>query len=269
MDLRTVMRIRQSDIKTFQECALKWKFQHVDRAIRSQSSALSFGTVIHVAVEAMEVEDSLDVGVTKFTDMWDNLGDYGLEYEYLLPRNTHASYRELGLDILRNWWSLIKWDTDVVIAREHSFVVPIGDGHELEGTPDKVAVRTIGSTEYLLIPDYKTSARKPTRNYLNHDLQFTAYAYATTQPEFWEGIEDGMKLFEHFKDTPRAGEMVFLRTPERIFAGERNEVHYNRLRHAVNAIADSIDCGIFVPTITGESCQFCDFREPCGIEGVV
>jgi hypothetical protein len=260
------VEIRQSTIKQFMECPLRYKFAE-EGAPREQSSALSFGTVIHEAVLHMETapDNNLAVGIAKFDSMWDNLEAHNLAYDYLMPRNTHDGYREMGRKILRDWWSLIQWESDVVLGREYTFTVPIGS-NTLTGTVDKLALRPLkGGGFGVLVSDYKTSAKQPTRDYLQHDVQFHAYSYATTQPEFWAGIPGGENLYQVYKDAPRMGEWVHLRTPKRIDAGFRTQVHYNRLKYAVEQIELSVSLGIFVPDISGSACEFCEFRQRCGL----
>lgn len=269
------MIIRQSDIKTWMACPLRWKFQK-EGAEREQSSALSFGSVIHEAVLVMEVQQSLAAGIAHFDEMWDNLAKYGLAYDYVMPRNSHQGYRDMGHKILRDWWQLIQWESDVVLAREYNFTVPIGS-HELTGTVDKLALRPLkGAKGFgVLVSDYKTSAKQPTRDYLQHDIQFHAYCYATTQPEFWDNLPPvkladgseitGPELFVKYIDAPRMGEWVHLRTPRRIDAGVRTDVHYNRLKYAIDQIEASVATGIFVPDISGASCEYCEFRQRCGL----
>lgn len=226
---------------------------------------MSFGTAIHDAIMCMEVAGDLATGLSRFDLLWDNPERFGIAYDYLIPRNSHAGYRDLAHKILRDWWMLIQWESDIVLAREHYFKVPI-DGHELEGTADKVALRPQRDGSYsLLISDYKTSASPPTRNYLQHDVQFHAYCYASTQAEFWATITNGAQLFADFYDAPREAEWVHLRLTKRIPGGFRTAVHYERLRYAIEQIDQSIALGIFVPDMSGGKCEFCEFRKACGL----
>lgn len=121
-----------------------------------------------------------------------------------------------------------------------------------------------------MVVTHNTSKKTPTYGYLEEDLQFTAYSYATLQPEFWVAMfpgqpAKGLELYEKYKDLPRYGEWVQLTDSKRMDAGIREERHYNRLIMAVNAMADSIAMRIFVPTISGETCRFCDYRKQCGL----
>jgi len=265
--------VRQSDLKLFSECALKWKYQNIDGLRRTQSGATIFGSIIHDCVLQLETGTPVETVVLEFCAMWDNPEAYNDKFEdnmridYYLRATNWKKYREEGIRIIRTWWDIIQWESDIVLAREHTFDVPIGDGHVLHGTADKVALRYLpkANTRAVLISDYKTGRKEPTYDYLNDDIQFTAYSYASTQPEFWAGIQNGAALFEELADAPRSTEWVHLRTPKRKDAGEREQYHYNRLIMAVNEMARSVAAGIFVPTISGESCRYCEFREQCGL----
>jgi CRISPR/Cas system-associated exonuclease Cas4 (RecB family) len=259
------VRLRQSDIKKFTECPLKYRFANIDNLPREQSSALSWGTTMHEAVYVMEGAHSLQDGIDHFCRMWDDLASYDLVYDYLLPRNTHERYRSEGIRILKELWLLYQWDTDVVLGREIPFEVPLGDNHTLTGTMDKLALRTLkGGEQVILVSDYKTNAKLPTRSYLRHDVQFTAYAYATTQLEFWQQFGQP-SLHYDLLDLRRVGEWVHLRGPQKIDAGERVAQDYERLRMVADGMELTIAFGAYVPTLTGTSCEFCEFRVNCGL----
>lgn len=258
------MIVRQSGLKTWTDCNLRYAFQEKG-AVREQSSALSWGTAMHDAVLTMEVAGDLTVGINRFRQVWNDLSILDIEYDYMIPRNTHQGYLEMAERLLREWFYLIQWESDVVLGREYQFSVPLGT-HTLTGTVDKLAIRQQkGGETVVLVSDYKTNAKTPTRDYLAHDVQFSAYCYATTQPEFWIGIPDGDQLFKNHMDSRRFGEWVHLRGPKRIDAGVREQYHYNRLRYAVDMIERSTLMDIYQPNLTGEKCEYCEFRQTCGL----
>lgn len=263
------MHVRQSDLKLWQKCPLQYRWTHVDKIPREQSGSLSYGSIIHDCVLFLETTHDLNTAIERFYWFWDDPTRLDPEYKisYYVRGTNWKKYREAGPALLRNWWSIIQWDSDANVAREHHFEVPIGDGHVLNGTADKVAVRYMPklNRRVLLISDYKTNNKTPTYDYLAEDLQFTAYGYASTQREFWTGIPNGEQLFAEFADVPRWGEWVALTSPKRMDAGERTQQQYNRLIYAVNALAESVAMRIFVPNISGESCRYCDFRKQCGL----
>lgn len=224
---------------------------------------------MHDCVLWMEVNQDVEGACTRFHAMWDDteaaLGDDG-RIDYWERGRSYAKSRIDGERILRDWWHIIQWESDVILGRELYFEVPIGE-HTLVGTLDKLALRYNPKLDQqvVLISDYKTAAKVPTYEYLEDDLQFAAYGYASTQPEFWTPIPNGEALFRQLKDAPRWGEWVHLKTPRRMDAGIREQRHFNRLRMAVDAFAASVDLRIFVPNISGESCKYCAHRKRCGL----
>jgi len=273
----TPFLVRQSDLKTWSKCPLMYRYQKVDKLARTQSGSLTFGTIIHACVLYMETSEDVEGAVSMFQEMWaspesfdEQLEQNGqsLKVDYYVKGTNFKKYAAEGERILRSWWGLIQWESDHVLAREYQFTVPIGNGHLFTGTIDKLALRympKVPGRRVVLVSDYKTTRKEPTYDWLNDDLQFTAYSYATTQPEFWAGITNGEALYEELMDVPRWGEWVQLMGPKRKDAGERLAHHYNRLTIAVDELARSVEAGIFVPNISGESCLYCDFRDRCGL----
>lgn len=263
--------MRQSLLKLWQICPLQYRYSEVDGLPREQSSALTFGSLVHHAVLLLETTGDLEATVQWFKGAWADPAAVAAEYEITewIKGTSYAKYARDGEAILRDWWSIIRWESDTVLAREYSFRVPIGE-HHLVGTIDKLALRHMPKRrrQVVLVSDYKTNRRLPTYEYLGDDLQFTAYCYATTQPGFWTGIENGEALYEQTRDWPRYGEWVALKGPKRMDAGERTSIHYNRLEYAVNMIAESVALRIFPPNISGASCRYCSFRSRCGLNPI-
>lgn len=283
------MIVRQSDLKKWNECPLKVKYMYLDDLPREQSGSLTFGSILHDCIHwmetqiemlvakahiearqasAQELNDILKQTIVRFQEFWiqPTLLDPTYQPQYYVRGTSWKSFMERGPKVLEGWFGVASWDENVALGREHEFRVPIGDGHTLWGTVDKVEVGYVGEVDgyAVKIVDYKTDKKVPTYGYLAEDLQFSAYAYASLQPEFWENI-GGQEAYERFKDLPRVGEWVQLTGPKRMSAGERTQRHYNRLVMAVNAYAESFAMRIFVPTISGESCRYCEYRGPCGL----
>lgn len=269
--------LRQSDIKLWQRCPLAWKYQNIDQLPRELSASSVFGSIVHACVRHMEVNQDLPGALQLFHTYWDNPllltpspGDPPYRIDYYVRGTTWRKFSDKGPRLLKDWWSIIQWDGDTVLAREYGFEVPAGTngrGHRLRGTLDKLAIRWMPkfNSFVVLISDYKTNNKAPTYDYLDEDIQFTAYAYATTRPEFWEGLPNGAELYERFRTLPRHAEWVALTIPRRMDAGPRNQQHFNRLHMAVDGIADSVAMRIFIPNVSGESCRYCEFRGPCGL----
>lgn len=269
------MLVRQSDLKQWQSCPLKVRYDKVDGLRRLQSGSLTFGSIIHHCTQVMEETGDLEAAILLFKELWLDPSKLGAEYpiDYYVKGTSWVKYMEEGQRILRDWFAIFSWDTDLVLAREYTFTVPIGDGHHLTGTIDKLKVvyRADLDRWVLLISDYKTSRKTPTYGYLDEDLQFTAYCYATTQDEFWEHLPGGRGLLlrDQYRDFPRYGQWVQLSASKTMDAGIREQRHFNRLVMAVNAYAQSLALRIFVPNLSGESCRYCEFRQQCGLPELI
>ena len=268
------IRVRQSDLSTWQRCPLSWRYQNIDLLQRTQGGSAVFGTLVHDCVLFMEENDDLPGALDRFRRGWVDpvaaLGQDKGQIDYYERARSWVKFSELGEEILTNWYEIHRWDPDTVIAREYTFDVPIGNGNVLTGTVDKLAIRYMAALDQhvVLISDYKTNAKRPTYDWLGDNLQFTAYCYATLQPEFWTGIQNGDALHQRFLKYPRHGEWVQLQGPVRLPTGERNQQHYNRLVYAVDQFSESVAFRIFVPTINGDACRYCEYRPNCGLDPI-
>lgn len=266
------MKVRQSTLKTWAKCPLIYKHQEIDGLPREQSASATFGSILHDVILHMETHRDLDGALELFRKYWldPTLLDPEYQVDYYVRGTNWKKFAEKGERILRDWWSVIQWDADLTLAREYTFEVPIGsNGNTLNGTLDKLVIRyrAKDDTYVVLVSDYKSNNKVPTYGYLEEDLQFSAYCYATTRPEFWAGLPGGrgLELFEQYKLLPRYGEWVQLTETKRMDAGIREQRHYNRVAMAVDALAESVAMRVFVPTISGESCRYCEYRKPCGL----
>lgn len=264
--------LRQSDIKLWLKCPLAWRFANVEKLPRLQGGALTYGSILHDCVFHLETTRDLDAAIERFERFWrePTLLDPSYGVEYYHRGASWVKYATEGPEVLRHWAKIIEWDSELVLAREYTFDLPIGrNGHRLRGTLDKLVIAFHPKTGAYVVKvvDYKTDRKTPKYDFLEEDLQFSAYCWATTQREFWEGLPGGRgpELFEQYKHLPRRGEWVQLTGPRIMDAGERVDRHYRRLSTAVDAISDSIAMGIYVPTISGETCRYCDYRGPCGL----
>jgi RecB family exonuclease len=262
------MQIRQSDLKTWYQCPLKWRFQNIDGLPRLQNASATFGSVLHDCVFHLETTGDLQGTLDRFEKLWRDPELLGAEHriDHYVKGTSWTRFAQEGPDIIRKWWKVIEWESDQVLAREFTFDVPIGSGHVLHGTLDKLAIRYRADIDSFVVQvvDYKTNRKVPKYDFLQEDIQFSAYSYATTRPELWEQL-GRPEWYEQYRDLPRYGEWVQLTGPRRMDAGPRIERQYVRLAAAVDGVAESVAARIFIPNISGETCLYCDFRGPCGL----
>ncbi len=295
------MKVRQSSLASFARCAQQVHLEDVarQRGIRERTlSATAFGTVIHHCAQTLEEkvhEDhpkAIDVAVATFEHYWhpENIGDLvpgGID-EWL-PRQTYGGLLIRGRDNLRAYHASLLNDTGVLLALEHSFEVPMRvfvpvttsagnaqflEDHELIGTVDRLALRKDSRNRpYISIDDFK-SGQKPT--YLRHSIQFTAYSWASTRPEFWdmwpaEEVESlakplrrkGLALFQDGSGmpvVPRKGRWIALRDSFGVHdAGWRVEADFQRLHKAVGQYIAARRADIYPLSPSGQVCTYCPF----------
>ena len=285
------MLIHQSDLAAWSRCAAQYGYKRAGIADKS-NSASAYGSVMHHALQVFErtrITDGFDTAVRSALETFVHYSN-PLNIEAVcepvpndgwLPRQGYSELRARGIEAIKKYADLIRFDDHELLATEYSFIVPIhgtwdydlGQPHELAGSIDRLAVRHYSRKVAVCIDDYKTGKEY---KYLRHNLQFTAYAYASLQPEFWLGAqgedgfgpERGQALMERFAEAGRRGTWINMRTFKFQDAGWRGEKDYARFTLAVEQLTASIKADIFPLSITGENCHFCPFRDFCGGVGL-
>lgn len=265
------IRLRQSKLKIWSECALQAHLDDVTVQPRRVNGKAVFGTVVHYCLErynsGLPVEDAVEL----FKTTWDDPTSITEAPTYWPKYTTYGGLRTKGIEIVREYDDKNRWENREIICSEHRFLVPFGD-HELEGTVDHVEVRKAGNgRKTLRVVDYKTNSKKPTFIDLRLNIQFTVYIYATLQKEFWvgngpdyPGILGGEKLFQQLQNTPRRGIWYHLMTNQEVDAGNRDEDDFMRLYRLVEQINRAEEAQVFVPRI-GEPCMFCAHTANCNV----
>lgn len=302
-----MLLFHQSDLSALARCPAQLGYKRAGLPTKS-NSAMAFGSVIHDVLEYMErhfyelrIEHAHKLKTVayaqgynqivfnakqRFVHYWNPMNIEAIcdpvPPDGWLPRQGYNELRTRGIDAIQKYGELIRFDDSELLATEYSFRVPIvgtvdedtGEPHELAGSVDRLAVRHYLQKPVVAIDDWKSG-----RDYKNlrHNLQFTAYSYASTQKEFWTGavggedgygVERGTQLYERFADTPRRNTWINLRLFKFQDAGWRGPQDYERFKLAILQFAALIKADIFPLTISGEVCQYCEFRSICGGIGV-
>lgn len=301
--------VRQSDLSSWARCQLQKYYKDRARANPDAPqpeglSATVYGTVVHYALMHMEEAmhegdpDALKLALKTFEHYWDpdHLQELGERITQWLPRQSYGGLRERGREAIKTHYALLKSDESWLLALEYQFAVPLEiDGviHTLTGTVDRLSIRKYARRPYLSLDDNKTG-KQPT--YLRYNTQGSAYAYASTCPEFWYGwAESGMGELETF-DVETIGrlEQMFSSWGYRLHSGThgelplasrrfrwinlqqikfadggwRTERDYARLKLAIDGYVRSCEHGTYSVTSTGEVCVYCPFRATCGGVGL-
>ena len=273
---------------------------------RSTNSAAAYGSVMHNSLQILErmihegrvmypdprdprmmevIRQAVDVAVRNFLHYWLPANIEAIcepvPADGWLPRQGFNELRAKGVEVIKKYADLIRFDDHELLALEYGFLVPIdgtwddelGEPHMLAGSIDRLAVRHFSRKPAVAVDDYKTGKEQ---RYLRHNAQFTGYCYATTKREFWVGHrgedgfgeERGEQLYQRFQNAARRGTWINLRSVETKDAGYRAERDYDRFALAITQLHATIQADVFPLTLKGEACQYCEFRNSCGGMGV-
>lgn len=267
------MRFSASQLAAYQRCPLQYFYDRSGEYPRLESSATAYGTVLHHCVHHIErsransrpPEEYLREAIATWNHYWlpENIAEInGQPIDFYLPRSTWAGLRARGEMVLREYVDLVKNDDSQVLALEHPFEVQVeGTEHTISGFVDRLSIRLYKRKPYISLDDWKTG--KVQYN-LRHNVQGHVYAYASTRPEFWEPFDNGQEIYEKTKDWPRRFRWISLKDNKHHDGGWRVEQDYRRLAMQVQAVAASKEAGIYVPTLSGESCTYCPYKDSCG-----
>lgn len=258
------MRVSPSRLKLFGDCAQQYKYQHILKLPGQQTGALTVvGTVFHYAIQVYELYDNdIDLAVKTFRHYWNNPEELDEKIDWYPPRSSHSSLEEHGVSMLERYHELSPWKGGQLVGTEIDFLVPLGPNHEIRGIIDKLFYRP--SVNELQVIDFKTGVDVPKR--LRFNLQFTAYLYATTRPEFWAEIPGWEDFWEQAMATKRMGQWFHARNNKMFNAGYRDDGDYKRLLLAVDQMEAAIKADVFPLSIEGQSCGWCPWVDTCGSE---
>jgi hypothetical protein len=252
-------------------CPLQAHF-HYDLHLPSESGAkAAYGSAIHDALDTFHRTLDLARAKAKFIEFWEAPENYGSPIDYWETGFTYPKAQADGLELLDWYATRSAWSPSKLIASEHKFLVPFGK-HELMGYVDLLEWTNSKEGRRLEVVDLKTGYRPP-KYMLRSDVQFTVYAYASMQPEFWIGngpdfppMPDGPELWKEFADVKRRPVWFDLKGKRRWDCGQRDDDDFMRLYRVCNEIAHAQEMEVWVPKISHDSCNFCDFAEPCGLK---
>lgn len=262
------MKFSASMLSTWMSCPLKAKFSYVEGLPQKQNAAASFGTCVHEALEQYNKSGNMEQAIARFLETWENPELLDVVPEVWPKRTSYGGFREIGVQILNEYQESTAWSKREMIASEHKFCVPLGD-HLLSGIVDLI--------EYvpnkLKVVDYKGGSYRPNMNSLYLNVQMTTYWYASLQPEFWMGYDDGTgkyqpmengeELYERFKKTKRSVIWHHLRANKEYNCGVRDDLDFMRLYRCCQEISKAIEHDVYVPNISGDSCMLCDHTSIC------
>lgn len=247
---------------------MQTKFSYLDEQTKPRplGSAAMFGSAVHEAIDRWHKGATKEEAIRIFEEELTKR-----EPDYWNRMTTLTGYLDQGPRIISEYIDAREWANSDVIASEFRFMVDIGE-HQLSGIVDLMELQHDHS--FLDIVDLKTG-RRPILDTLHLDIQFTIYQWASYQKEFWcghpdepekyAGFENGEELFEYFQKIPRRGWWYDLKKGERVFVGERISRDFGRLYRLIEQVARAIEYEVFIPTIDGDTCTWCDHTDICPV----
>lgn len=253
------------------DCSLKARFKYIDRLPDVHTAHAAFGTCVHYGFECYDNTLDVEHAVNEFLRTWEDPSILDKVIEFWPPRTTYEGLRKTGEKAIRDYHERCKWKERTVLATEHKFLVPLGR-HQLTGYVDLVQIGEGRTGTALEVWDHKTQAKVPSLGAHRLNIQGTIYAYAATRPEFFLGngpdfppMDNGEWLWDMHKELPRRGIFHYARSGKEIDIGPRGQVDVLRLYRAANEIERALEHNVFVPNISGQSCELCPYAEPCGL----
>jgi len=253
-------------------CPLQARFQYVDQLPREINAKTAFGSCIHHALHVYNTTNDVEEAVKEFRRVWNEPESIGAAFTYWPKYTSFGGLMNAGCEILREYDAKLQWEKRRVLGTEHKFLVPFG-AHEITGFVDLLETKkSKRGIETLRVIDYKSHSKQPFSPQLRVNIQFTAYVYASMQPEFWLGngpdfpaMPNGEFYWETHKDMPRRAIWYHLMTNKEVDAGDRDDNDFMRLYRVACEVERALDHEVFVPNISGDSCTFCSYTDPCGL----
>lgn len=228
-----------SQISTYQQCPLLYKFQNIDRLEQKDKWYFSFGDTLHKCAEyffkaKLPSYPTLDQFLSYYDSIWKSEGWESKEEE--------TSNMENGARILKEFWEINRREFRVPLATEKSFNIDV-EGVRLRGYIDRLDKLDTGG---LAIVDYKSNQDLFTIDYVENFLQLTLYQLACER--MWNMPVEKLTLYH-------------LRSNTAVSCGPRSRERINDIVATITSVAENIAAGKF-PATENQYCP-CDYPEHC------
>jgi putative RecB family exonuclease len=248
-----------SEIRTYQACPLKWRYQYVERAAPEEiSAAMLLGTCVHAMVqrmlEALIASDSLpsiDELMETHRERWnEEAGDIPVQFAKGQDKaTTEATARRMIEEFLG---SDLACPPGQIVGIEESFTVPLGDDlPNLAGRVDLLSY----DDGILTITDFKTARSIPTEEAADDSgEQLILYAQGC-QPIARELQAKVQLRFVYISKTkePKVEAMAVNLDLSRI----------ERSKAVIRQVFKAAQIGLVYPSPSPLNCTGCPFKRRC------
>src|SRR3990167_67962 len=242
--LQPVNYLSYTRISTYMTCPLQHKYRYVLKIPVPVSSAASFGSSVHLALQKFYEQVQAKKKVTKknllqiLDQVWLPIGYKDRAYE--------EKMHQRGEKMLSAYYDKFYQEKVIPLELEQLFTIRLDKKLKIGGKIDRVDDLGQGKIEII---DYKTGKIKSSKD-IEADLQMTVYAMAATD-----------KGIYHKKIEQVVLSFYFLGNQEKI-SSTRTTEQLVKAKSQLAKIAGEIESGTFKAKV-GPWCDFCDFKLIC------
>jgi len=236
--------VSYSQVETFEKCPLQYRYRYVAKIPTPSVPALSFGEIIHGAMNQfyllhMEKKSpTVDTLIALYEQSWSSSNYQHKKHE--------DDMRAHGETILREYYEKTYHPSQHVLSLEQAFKIKINPHLTLGGKIDRVDRLPDGTIEII---DYKTGTAPRARN-VQDDLQLSVYALAACDQSLYGYDPDNVTV-----------SLYFFEGQEKI-SSKRTGDQLAIVRAKIADTGAKMNQSEFLPT-PGKHCDFCEFRLIC------
>ncbi len=231
--------VSYSQLETFSQCPLKYKYRYVLRLPTPPSHVLSFGQTIHRTLRDFHRED-LFKSQTNLNRLLELYQHHWLPEGYESKEHQQQRFEE-GQEVLKKYFNKHKEILGEPIHLEKKFILKIGPT-QLIGSIDRVDKLPDGGFE---IVDYKTGKVKE-QKYVDKDTQLSIYALGSKEAL---GIE------------PKSLALYFVGENKKV-STTRSPEQLEKKRQEITQKIEEIKSSNFEPKIS-VLCKWCPYQTLC------
>jgi len=233
------LKLSYTQLDTFLNCPLKYKFNYVYNIPKRPAAPLRFGADMHDTLEDFYKRlkegnvPSLEELIKIYLTHWNSTG--------YVNKSQEMQYQRNGLEILKRFYETNKDNLYPPLYVEEKFLIKVGNSH-FKGFIDRIDALPDGGVEVI---DYKTGTPKD-KSSAEKSIQLDLYAIA---------CQEVLNL------EPRLLSFYFLTNNEKVSAicdPERLE----KTKEYIDATVKRIKSNHFEPN-PGRRCRWCDYRVIC------
>jgi putative RecB family exonuclease len=265
-EIRNELHISYSQISTYLNCSLRYKFQYVEnRPPERMNISLPFGSAIHAAVALYARGLKTHNQIEPVNALWQRFedclvldlenSDVPIIYKRDLPDRKAAI--EMGKALLDVFYKGVCLSETEIIGVEFPLAATLftdsgqPTDFKLFGVIDLLLKDAVGE---LVVVDYKTSSRAMAQSQADDDSQMSAYAYLLAANRMVPAAGNVKCRFEILRKLkqPRLEIISTLRSP----------FHRRRFARVANAVLEGIEKRIFIPQPSW-MCKDCAYSDAC------